>query len=96
MGNTFFFEWEPALIEWLQAHIGSAGTAIASFISNFGEELFLVAILGFLYWSWDKKKKTYTGTITDILSSDSPMSCTISGDKLTTVDSFAERVYKKI
>ena len=47
-------------------------------------------------WSWDKKKKTYTGTITDILSSDSPMSCTISGDKLTTVDSFAERVYKKI
>ena len=47
-------------------------------------------------WSWDKKKKTYTGTITDFLSSDSPMSCTISGDKLTTVDSFAERVYKKI
>ena len=48
-------------------------------------------------WSWDKKKKTYTGTITDMLSSDSrPISCTISGDKLTTVDSFAERVYKKI
>ena len=48
-------------------------------------------------WSWDKKKKTYTGTITDILSSDDrPISCTISGDKLTTVDSFAERVYKKI
>ena len=48
-------------------------------------------------WSWDKKKKTYTGTITDMLSSDSrPISCTISGNTLTTVDSFAERVYKKI
>ena len=47
-------------------------------------------------WSWDKKKKTYTGTITDILSSDSPMSCTISGDTLTTVAASVERVYKKI
>ena len=48
-------------------------------------------------WSWDKKKKTYTGTITDIWSSDSrPISCTISGNTLTTVDTFAERVYKKI
>ena len=55
MGNIFYFDWEPALIEWLQAHVGSVGTAIASFISNFGEELFLVAILGFLYWCWDKR-----------------------------------------
>ena len=47
-------------------------------------------------WSWDKKKKTYTGTITDILSSDSPMSCTISGNTLTTVTASVERVYKKI
>jgi len=48
-------------------------------------------------WSWDKKKKTYTGTITDMLSSDSrPISCTISGDKLTTVTASVERVYKKI
>ena len=61
MGNIFYFEWEPALIEWLQAHIGSAGTAIAAFISNFGEELFLVAILGFLYWCWDKKTGATVG-----------------------------------
>ena len=48
-------------------------------------------------WSWDKKKKTYTGTITDMLSSDSrPISCTISGNKLTTVTASVERVYKKI
>ena len=55
MGNVFYFEWEPTLIEWLQAHVGSIGAAIASFISSFGEELFLVAILGFLYWCWDKR-----------------------------------------
>ena len=48
-------------------------------------------------WSWDKKKKTYTGTITDMLSSDSrPISCTISGNTLTTVTVSVERVYKKI
>lgn len=48
-------------------------------------------------WSWDKKKKTYTGTITDMLSSDSrPISCTISGNTLTTVTASVERVYKKI
>ena len=55
MGNVFYFDWEPALIEWLQAHVGTFGASIASFLSNFGEELFLVAILGFLYWCWDKK-----------------------------------------
>ena len=55
MGNIFYFDWEPALIEWLQANLGSFGAALASFISNFGEELFLVAILGFLYWCWDKR-----------------------------------------
>ena len=61
MGNTFFFAWEPALIEWLQTNLGSAGIAIASFISNFGEELFLVAILGFLYWCWDKRAGATVG-----------------------------------
>ena len=30
VGNTFFFDWEVSLILWLQAHMGAAGTAIAS------------------------------------------------------------------
>ena len=25
MGNTFFFTWEPALMVWLQSHLGSFG-----------------------------------------------------------------------
>ena len=54
-GNTFFFPWEVSLMEWLQGHIGSAGISAFSFFSMFGEELLLILILGFVYWSYDKK-----------------------------------------
>ena len=55
MGNTFYFQWEVALMEAIQAHLGSFGVKLASFISMFGEELVLILVLGFLYWSYDKK-----------------------------------------
>ena len=54
-GNTFFFSWEVRLMEWLQAHIGAAGISVLSYLSMFGEELILILILGFLYWSYDKR-----------------------------------------
>ena len=41
-------------MEWLQAHIGSAGLSFISFFSLFGEELPLILIVGFLYWCYDK------------------------------------------
>ena len=48
-------------------------------------------------WVWSRKEKTYSGTITDLLSSDSrPISCTISGNNLTIISSSVESVYKKI
>ena len=47
--------WEVNLIEWLQIHVGSVGASIASFLSIFGEEMFLILVIGFLYWSYDKK-----------------------------------------
>ena len=53
-GTTFFFDWEVQLMTWLQSHLGSAGAAVASFFSMFGEELICVAVLGFLYWCYDK------------------------------------------
>lgn len=53
-GNSFFYSWEVTLMEWLQAHIGSAGLFFISFFSLFGEELPLILIVGFLYWSYDK------------------------------------------
>lgn len=54
-GNTFFFPWEVALMEWLQAHIGGAGISLISTFSMFGEELLLILIVGFIYWCYDKK-----------------------------------------
>lgn len=61
VGNSFFFDWEVALMVWIQAHLGTAGAAIASFCSAFGEELACVAVLGFLYWCWDKEFGRYVG-----------------------------------
>jgi len=55
MGNTFYFEWEVSLMEFLQSIMGSVGVALASFFTMFGEELFLVGIVAFLYWSFNKK-----------------------------------------
>jgi len=55
VGNTFFFPWETAFIEWLQTHLGSVGLAILSFFSMFGEELVLLLILGIVYWGIDKR-----------------------------------------
>ena len=60
-GNTFFFDWEVALMERLQGAIGGAAASVVSFLSAFGEELLLVAILGLLYWGLDKKLGKYVG-----------------------------------
>ena len=61
VGNTFFFQWEVSLMIWLQAHMGSFGTTLASFLSEFGEELVCVAVLGFLYWCYDKRFGRFVG-----------------------------------
>ena len=55
MGNTFYFGWEPKLMEWLQAHIGSAGVAFFSGCSAFGEETILIAVMCVLYFIYDKE-----------------------------------------
>ena len=60
-GNTFFFDWEVALMQWLQGAISGAAASAVSFLSAFGEELLLIAVLGFLYWSLDKKLGRYVG-----------------------------------
>ena len=60
-GNTFFMDWEVALMAWLQAHMGTAGKAAAGFFTLFGEELICVALLGFLYWGYNKEYGKYVG-----------------------------------
>ncbi len=63
-GTVFYFEWEARLILWLQAHMGSFGTALASNVSVLGEELIMIAIIGFLYWCRDKNCGKFVGTVT--------------------------------
>lgn len=63
MGNTFFFSWEVTLMEWLQANISDAWISFMSFFSLFGEELPLILIVGFVYWSYDKKLGRKVGLI---------------------------------
>jgi len=56
MGNTFFFDWEIRLLEFFQSVENSFTTTVATFFSMLGEEMFLIMIVGFLYWCWDKEK----------------------------------------
>ena len=62
-GVIFFFDWEMQLMEWLQAHIGESGFGfwLLSNLSAFGEELLLIAIMGFLYWGLSKEFGKYIG-----------------------------------
>lgn len=63
IGAVFYFEWEMRLMEWLQAHIGSSGVGfwLLSNLSAFGEQLLLVAIMGFFYWGLNKEFGKYIG-----------------------------------
>lgn len=55
VGNVFYFEWEVSLIEWIQSWLGTVGVTIASAFTMLGEDLVCVALLGFLYWCWNKE-----------------------------------------
>ena len=72
-GSIFFFDWEVALMEWLQSHLGAGGISFISLLSMFGEELLLVAIMGFFYWSWDKRIGKYIGVNMLMVSVWNPM-----------------------
>ncbi len=61
MGNTFFFTWEPALMVWLQSHLGSFGITLTTIFSMFGEEMATILVLGFCYWSWKKELGKFIG-----------------------------------
>lgn len=63
IGATFFFDWEMRFMEWLQAQIGNSGALcwVLSNLSAFGEQLLLVAVMGFLYWGLNKEFGKYVG-----------------------------------
>jgi membrane-associated phospholipid phosphatase len=62
MGNTFYFAWEPPFMEFLQALLGGIGQKLSEFITLLGEPIAIVAVIGFLYWGYDKKFGIYVGT----------------------------------
>ncbi len=62
MGQTMFFPWEPPFMIALQSVMGPFLTWLMSFITNFGEELILIIVMGFIYWCYDKKFGIYAGT----------------------------------
>ncbi|MBO4234841.1 MAG: phosphatase PAP2 family protein [Firmicutes bacterium] len=62
MGHTFYFDFEPVLMEWVQNMLGTIGVQIASLFTMLGEELVIIAILGFLYWCYDKEFAKVIGT----------------------------------
>ena len=61
MGNTFYFIWETKLMIWLQSVLGEGFAPMGSFMTRLGEEVVLIAIMGFLYWSYDKEYGKYVG-----------------------------------
>ena len=50
-------------MRWLQAHLSGAALSAVSAFSAFGEELFLILVVGFLYWCWDKGMGRRVGLI---------------------------------
>ena len=63
IGVNFFYDWELRLMEWLQAVLPTEGPLfwLLSNLSAFGEELLMVAVMGFLYWGLNKEFGKYLG-----------------------------------
>ena len=61
MGVTFFFDWEVNLMIWLQRVLGEGFVTVGTVMTLFGEEMVLIAIMGFLYWSYDREFGKYVG-----------------------------------
>lgn len=49
------FEFEVALMVWLQKLFGAAAVYIGTVFTYLGELVFLIAVIGFLYWCYDKE-----------------------------------------
>lgn len=97
MGNTFYFGWEVRLMEWLQSIFGnSLGIGFFSFISEFGEDLFCVAILGFLYWGYNKEMGRYVGLNLTIANIWNPFIKNIFMRRRPYLDNPSIQLFKKI
>ncbi|MDO5435116.1 MAG: phosphatase PAP2 family protein [Clostridia bacterium] len=55
MGNVFSFGWEDRLIIFIQQFMSGALVSVSGFITEFGDEIILIGILGLFYWSLNKE-----------------------------------------
>ncbi len=61
VGNSFYFDFEVRLMEFLQSTLGEKAISLISHLSALGEETMLVIIIGFIYWCYNKKAGKYIG-----------------------------------
>lgn len=61
MGNTFYFEWEVALMQAIQSIAPEIMSVVASILTMCGEQYVLVVVMGFLYWGYNKEYGRYLG-----------------------------------
>ncbi len=53
--HSFYFQWELALMEFLQARLAPGLLKALSELSFLGESVLLVLVLGWIYWCYDKE-----------------------------------------
>lgn len=59
---TFYLGFEPLLIEFLQGAISPFTETLARLFTLLGEEAMLIAVLGYIYWGYDKEYGRFVGT----------------------------------
>ena len=60
--NVFSFEWEDALILFLQTHFGDVGTFIATVFTYLGETVFIVGVFAVVYFWINKEAGKFAAT----------------------------------
>ena len=53
--NTFFFDWEVSLIEWLQNSLGSVGEAVSKAVTFIGGEAVMLVVLLVIMFCYNKE-----------------------------------------
>ena len=59
--NSFYFNWEISLEEWIQATFSDGVINAISQLSIFGETVVMVVVLGLIYWGLNKEFGRYVG-----------------------------------
>ena len=55
MGNVFYFGWEEKLIIFVQQFMSRFMVEFAAFITEFGDAMVLVGVVGMFYWALNKE-----------------------------------------